>query len=279
VKIPQDNSVDFSVVVPSYNRAGLLGRALESILVQLYPPREIIVVDDGSSDGTARMLRERYPTVRYRYQRHAGVSAARNHGIRLARSRWIALLDSDDTWAPEKLRAQAAAIRANEDMRLVHTNETWIRNGERLRQKERHRKYGGSIFERCLPRCIISPSSAVIRADVFDDVGLFDESLEACEDYDLWLRICARESVLFVDQPLVVKFGGHPDQLSRRIAGLDRFRIQALHNLLEAGVLTEEQRALTIATLSQKIQIYVAGARKRGHLDDVAKYEAMASRS
>lgn len=277
VEFTGGKAIEFSVVIPSYNRAGLLPRALDSILLQLHPPREIIVVDDGSCDATARLLRERYPTVRYHYQRHAGVSAARNTGIGLARSRWIALLDSDDAWAPDKLREQAAAIRANDGARLVHTNEIWIRNGARLRQKRRHRKYGGRIFEYCLPRCVISPSSSVLRADVFDDVGWFDESLKACEDYDLWLRICAAEPVLFVDQPLVVKFGGHADQLSRRTPGLDRYRIKALHKLLDSGVLSGHQRALTLATLQQKIRIVINGARKRGRDDVVVKYEAISA--
>ncbi len=268
--------VEFSVVIPSYNRRELLGRALDSILGQSYAPREIIVVDDGSSDGTGRILRERYPDVRYYYQCHSGVSAARNRGIRAASSQWIALLDSDDAWTTDKLDAQAAAIRANREARLVHTNEIWIRNGRPLAQKRRHRKYGGSIFEHCLPRCIISPSSAVIRRDLFDDFGLFDESLRACEDYDLWLRVCARETVSFVDKPLVVKYGGHADQLSRKTAALDRYRIEALHNLLESGILTDEQRAMTNATLHEKIRIYVAGAKKRGRRIDFAKYETMA---
>ncbi len=269
------NRIEFSVVIPSYNRAQLLQRALDSILEQLYRPREIIVIDDGSSDETARMLREHYPAIRYRYQRHAGVSAARNHGIRLAGSRWIALLDSDDTWTRDKLHAQAAAIHANSEVRVVHTNEIWMRNGARLAQKAHHRKYGGWIFGRCLPRCIISPSSAVIRRDVFDDIGMFDESLKACEDYDLWLRICAGEPVLFVDRPLVVKYGGHADQLSRRTNALDRYRIKALLKLLETRTLTDEQRTLTATTLRQKIQIYTAGAKKRGKFAEASKYDAI----
>jgi glycosyltransferase involved in cell wall biosynthesis len=275
--ISKKTGVEFSVIIPSYNRAKLLARALDSILMQSYPAREIIVIDDGSSDATARLIRENYPEVDYRYQRHAGVSAARNRGISLASSRWIALLDSDDSWAPGKLEAQAAAIARNPATRLVHTNEIWIRNGARLPQKRRHRKYGGDIFERCLPLCVISPSAASIRRDVFDDVGLFDESLKACEDYDLWLRICAREPVSLVDEPLVIKFGGHADQLSRRIPGLDRYRIAALRKLIASQVLTDAQRMMALAALREKIRIYHAGAKKRRHHGDVVKYERMAA--
>ena len=270
--------IDFSVIIPSYNRANLLRRALDSILVQSYPPREIIVVDDGSSDGTAGLLRKHYPEVHYCYQRHAGVSAARNRGIERASSRWIALLDSDDAWLPAKLSEQARAIQANPEARLVHTNEIWYRNAELLTQKKRHQKYGGSIFARCLPLCVISPSSAVIRRDVFDDIGLFDESLKACEDYDFWLRYCAREPVMFLDQPLVNKFGGHADQLSRRTSSLDRYRIKSLRSLLASRVLTNQQRRLTHATLCEKIRIYIAGAKKRDRHAEVAEYELLAAK-
>ncbi len=273
----KEDRIEFSVIIPSYNRVELLPRALDSILGQSYPPCEIIVVDDGSSDATARVLRECYPKVRYYYQRHSGVSAARNLGIRMAYSKWVALLDSDDAWLENKLRAQASTIEANRMTRLVHTNEIWIRDGKRLAQKRRHKKYGGWIFEYCLPLCIISPSSAVIRRDLFDDIGLFDESLKACEDYDLWLRLCACEPVSYVDEPLVVKFGGHADQLSRRTVGLDRYRIEALHKLLKSRILTDEQRTLALATLREKIRIYVGGAKKRGRSVDIVKYETMAA--
>jgi len=275
--ISNKTHVEFSVIIPSYNRARLLARALDSILMQSYPAREIIVIDDGSSDSTARLIRENYPEVRYHYQRHAGVSAARNCGIRLTSSRWIALLDSDDSWTPGKLAAQAKAIRTNPSTRLVHTNEIWIRDGARLPQKRHHRKYGGQIFEHCLATCVISPSAASIRRDVFDDVGLFDESLKACEDYDLWLRICAREPVSLVDEALVVKFGGHPDQLSRRTPALDHYRITALRKLIASRALTDTYRMMALATLREKIQIYIIGAKKRRRHCDVVKYERMAA--
>lgn len=267
----ENDRVDFCAVVPTYNRATYLSRALDSILEQSHPAREIVVVDDGSSDLTASLVRKHYPQVRYHYQRHAGVSAARNAGVSLSTSRWVALLDSDDAWHPDKLREQAQAIDANPGMRLVHTNERWIRNGEPLLQKRHHQKYGGHIFEHCLARCVISPSSAAIHRDVFTTVGWFDESLKACEDYDFWLRYCAREGIVYLDRPLITKFGGHDDQLSRRTLSLDQFRIRALCNLLDSGILSEEQKVLAIATLLEKAQIFANGARKRGHQSDVDK--------
>ncbi len=274
----QQIRIEFSVVIPSYNRAHLISRALNSILMQSCAAREIIVVDDGSSDGTARLLHENFPDVRYCYQRHAGVSAARNHGIRKAQSQWVALLDSDDAWLPAKLSAQATAIRDNPTVRLIHTNETWLRNGVQIQQKKHHQKFGGMIFERCLPLCVISPSSAVIRRDVFTDIGLFNESLKACEDYDFWLRYCAREPVVFIDRPLVQKFGGHDDQLSRRTHALDRYRIRSLTLLLDSGVLDARQRRQASATLLDKTRIYKAGALKRGRYREAAQYASLAAK-
>lgn len=276
---PKDARIDFSVIIPSYNRGNLISRALNSVQNQTYPAREIIVVDDGSSDETARILKQLFPEVRYYYQRHSGVSAARNHGIRKAKSRWIALLDSDDAWLPGKLQAQATAIYDNPTVKLIHTNEHWFRDGKQIQQKKRHQKFGGMIFERCLPLCVISPSSAVIRHDVFDNIGLFDESLKACEDYEFWLRFCAREPVVFVNQPLVQKFGGHDDQLSRRTIGLDRYRVKSLQTLLESGILNPQQRSLTTAMLLNKLGIYISGAMKRGRFQEAFEYASLVTKS
>ena len=264
-----------SVIVPTYNRAVSLRRALISVLEQTLAPFEIIVVDDGSSDASANMIQHTFPDVRYVYQRHAGVSAARNRGVRAAQADWIAFLDSDDAWEPTKLERQAEALRTHPGHRLVHCDETWFRNGQRLPQKTKHRKHGGWIFERCLPLCAISPSAAVLRRSLFDDVGYFDESLPACEDYDLWLRITAREPVLFVAEPLVTKHGGHADQLSRRILALDRFRIKALLKLIETESLSPTQSKAALACLADKLDIYINGAAKRGHDRDAARYESI----
>ena len=118
----------------------------------------------------------------------------------------------------------------------------------------------------------MSPSSVLIHRDVLDRVGLFDEALPACEDYDLWLRVCARWPVLLVPELLVVKYGGHVDQLSRRVWGLDRFRIIALEKILAAHVLSRKDQLAAVRALLEKIDVYTAGARKRGRSDEVAQY-------
>ena len=268
--------MDFSVsvIIPTFNRLEALRNALVSVQRQTVIPTETIVVDDGSEDGTAEMVREYFPRVKIVVQENQGVSAARNAGIQVAKGEWIALLDSDDEWLPKKLQRQRDALIKAPQIRLCHTDEIWIRNGVRVNQMKKHEKRGGYIFEHCLPLCCISPSSALIHESVFDEVGLFDEELPACEDYDFWLRFCATYPVLYVDEPLLRKYGGHEDQLSRKFWGMDRFRIQALEKVLVSGVLSLEQQAQTQAVLYKKAKIYAQGARKRGREDEASHYEA-----
>ncbi len=260
-----------SVVIPTWNRASLVTRALRSVLDQTRPPDEVLVVDDGSSDDTAERVRAQFPTVRLLTQQNLGVSAARNAGIREATGEWIALLDSDDEWLSNKLERQLQAV--TDETLLCHCDEIWIRRGRRVNAMKKHRKYGGSIFERCLPLCVISPSSVLLRRRLLDEVGLFDEALPACEDYDLWLRVTSRFPVLFIDEPLIVKHGGHEDQLSRRYWGMDRFRIAALEKILATNTLDESARSAAESILAQKVAIYAAGAKKRGKLTEARAYE------
>jgi len=248
-----------AVVIPSYNRAQSLERCIASVLVQDRQADEIIVVDDGSTDGTAELL-EAYPQVIYRRQNNCGVSAARNAGIRASSCDWIAFLDSDDEWLPEKLEKQLAAVRKQPGYRLVHSDEIWIRRGVRVNPMRKHAKAGGDIFFNCLPLCVISPSAVLVQRSLLGETGCFDENLPACEDYDLWLRICSHYPVLYLDEPLLIKYGGHPDQLSRKHWGMDRFRVQALDKLLQAGGLTAMQEEAVRNTLRDKCKILLQGA-------------------
>jgi glycosyltransferase involved in cell wall biosynthesis len=261
-----------SVIIPSWNRADRLAVALDSVLAQSLSAHEIIVVDDGSTDNTRTLIQQHYPGIRYLYQQNGGVSSARNAGIKAASGDWIALLDSDDRWEVAKLERQQQALLAQPGYRLCHSDETWIRNGKRVNPMKKHAKYGGRIFRHCLPLCVISPSAVIIERSLFDDVGLFDESLPACEDYDLWLRICANRPVLFVDQPLVIKVGGHADQLSRRYWGMDRFRIQALENIIASGILEQQDHAAALQILQQKLAILIQGAARRDNQALVDEY-------
>ncbi len=263
-----------AVIIPTRDRRELLGRALDSVSSQSHPAREIIVVDDGSVDGTAQVVAKRYPQVRVVRQEAAGVSAARNRGIARSDSDWIAFLDSDDEWLPRKLERQAHLLAGRPDALVCHTDEIWMRRGVRVNPRRKHRKPDGDVFERCLPLCCMSPSSILLHRSVLERVGTFDESLPVCEDYDLWLRVAARYQVALVNEPLVVKYGGHDDQLSRRYWGMDRFRIRALEQILATGGLSPEQRAAARRVLEEKVKVYAAGARKRGRLDEAHQYLA-----
>ncbi len=251
-----------SVILPTYNRASTLFRALDSVLKQDYPLHEIIVIDDGSKDNTAQIIQEDFLSVRLIRQQNRGVSAARNRGIFTATGEWLAFLDSDDSWSPDKLSRQIEALKCHAQHVICHTNEIWIQNGKRRNPMKKHAKKGGEIFYHCLPLCTISPSSVMIKKALFDEIGCFDETLPVCEDYDLWLRICARHPVFYIDSPLTIKYDGHEDQLSTRYWGMDRFRIQALDKLLKTNVLESDKRAAVCEILSKKCKILIKGAVK-----------------
>lgn len=264
-----------SVVIPTFNRAERLRNALLSVRRQLRSADEVIVVDDGSTDDTQVLLSTEFPEVVTVFQDNKGVSSARNLGIFLSRSEWIAFLDSDDEWLPEKLATQMKEIAEKPEYRICHSDEIWIRRGVRVNPMKKHRKKGGWIFDHCLPMCAISPSSVLIHSSVFESVGLFDENLPACEDYDLWLRISSRYPVLYVDQHLIIKYGGHDDQLSTRHWGMDRFRIQALENIVVNGELKPQDLAAAREMLVKKARIFCNGAKKRNKHQEYMKYDSL----
>ncbi|HAR97155.1 MAG TPA: glycosyl transferase [Deltaproteobacteria bacterium] len=260
-----------SAIITTFNRRAFLREALNSVVSQDYRHIEVIVIDDGSKDGSFREARESSIPVRYVWKQNGGISSARNLGISLANGRYIAFLDCDDLWKKNKLTAQVEAL-AGSDVPLIYTNETWIRNGRHLNQKKRHAKFSGWIYPHCLPLCIISPSSALIERRIFDEVGLFDENMPVCEDYDLWLRITCRYPVLFLEDSLIVKRGGHDDQLSKSQEAMDRFRIYSLLKMLQEDLLPPELRRLTVEELARKSIVYAKGAEKRGRADEASHY-------
>ena len=268
-----ENKYKISVVIPTLNRINTLQRALDSVINQTYKPAEIIVVDNGSSDGTLKFLREQYPKITILTENKIGVSSARNKGIKKSINQWIALLDSDDAWHSRKLEIQTSMLdSALKEYNLIHTDEIWFRNNKHINQMKKHKKQGGYIFERCLSLCCISPSSVLLKKNILDKVGLFDESLPVCEDYDMWLKICSSEEVLFAQDKLTYKYGGHKDQLSKSYWGMDRFRIKSIENIIKNFDLTYNQKKQAKKELIKKLKIIINGAFKRNNLSIVNEF-------
>ena len=261
--------MNISVIIPTFNRRKNLNRTINSVLNQTFQPFEIIVVDDGSTDGTKEWIPYYYPNIKYIYQSNAGVSAARNKGINIAKGDWLAFLDSDDEWFPKKLEKQRKVLNENPDGVFCHTNEIWIKNGIRINQGKRHQKFGGNIFELCLNFCLISPSSVVLNKSILKEVGVFDEKMPICEDYDLWLRITSEYSIIFIDEMLIKKYGGHDDQLSNISGGIEQFRIYSLEKIMNSKKLTLDQYKIAHKVLLKKLNIYLNGAKKRKNFEVV----------
>lgn len=260
-----------SVVIPTYNRGWIIREAIESVLSQDYRDFELIVVDDGSTDHTPETLEAYRGVIKVLHQKKSGVSAARNRGIAEASGRFIAFLDSDDFWLPRKLARQVGFFNQMPYAQICQTEEIWVRNGVRVNPGKRHKKPSGMIFEPSLALCLVSPSAVMIRRRLFEEVGGFDETLPACEDYDLWLRISCRYPVHLIDTPLIIKRGGHDDQLSAS-PGLDRYRINAIQKIIESGFLSKNQYLAAVRTLKEKCTIYAAGCHKRGRVDEARYY-------
>ena len=267
-----------SVIIPVYNRPNPVIRAIESVLDQTFRDFELIVVDDGSTDRTVETMREYEDRIALVQRPHLGVSAARNAGLKRASGSLIAFLDSDDYWLPDKLAVQEEFFRENPQALICQTEEIWIRNGKRVNSRNRHKKPSGEAFVRSLELCLISPSTVMMRRELFELFGTFDEKLPACEDYDLWLRVTAKVPVFLIDRPLTVKNGGHADQLSRTTMGLDQYRVRALEKILESGILTPRQSVAAREMLCKKAEVFAQGCIKRGKIDQGRRFQELAEK-
>jgi len=267
-------SPQVSVIITTYNRAAMVAEAVESVLAQEMTDFELIVVDDGSTDETAERLSLFGSRFTYYHQENTGVSAARNRGLEYSSAPLVAFLDSDDLWLPSKLRLQHTYMVEHPEVYICQTEEIWWRNGRQVNPKKRHRKPSGDIFRRSLDLCLVSPSAVMMRRELLEKVGYFDEDLPAAEDYDLWLRVSVEHSVPLLPDPLVIKRGGHPDQLSAT-SGIDCCRIKALEKLLQSNRLSSEQYKWTCQTLERKCEIYGQGCLKRGRVEEGERYLAL----
>lgn len=263
-----------SIIIPTYNRAPFLKKALDSVMAQTYRDFELIVVDDGSQDNSREIISAYGKKIRYIYQDNKGPACARNTGIKNAGGEYMAFLDSDDSWAKEKLKVQIETMRENPQFLVSHTQEIWYRHGEMLNQKKKHTKYSGYIFDKCLPLCAVGMSTIMAKKELFEKIGLFDESLPCCEDYDLWLRASVEYPFLLIDKPFTIKDGGRTDQVSHiHAVGIDKFRIKSIANLLEhANNLSPQQKKIALHELEKKCRIYGQGCVKHGKIEEGKTY-------
>jgi len=267
-----------SVIIPTCNRAPFLKEAIQSVLDQDYfissnlaALFELLIIDDGSTDNTKEIVMAFGDKVKYHYQTNKGISASRNLGLRLAKGDYVAFLDSDDLWSKAKLRMQMNLMKHLSRVKACYTEEIWIRKGIKVNPKKKHQKYSGWIFDKVLSLCLISLSSALFKREVFEEVGHFDEELPVCEDYDFGIRLAQKYPVYLIPRPLIVKRGGHPDQLSKKFWGMDRFRIKALEKALNIG-LTPQQEELIRQEIMRKCQILARGFEKRNNQAESRKY-------
>lgn len=271
-----------SVIIPFYNRPALLLEALQSLEEQTFRDWECILVNDGSTDSSAAIAREWLDGRQGRLIElpHSGMAGlARNRGASESRGDWIAFLDSDDLWKPEKLERQIRRAEEAPEIRLWHCREIWDREGRRVSQKGQRHRREGDIFTDALNKCIIGPSTVLIRRDLWEETGGFREDLEIAEDYELWLRMTCRESVGYLEEPLTVKRAGKWDQLSEKYGQIEIFRIEGLKALVEKGWFPihgdDERQQTAEEELRRKCRIYAQGCRKRGRLEEARKYESL----
>ncbi len=264
-----------SIIIPTYNRKNIISTAIDSCLQQIYQNTEIIIIDDGSIDGSFEFLKNKYgKKIRIWQIKHQGVSSARNIAINKSRGEWLAFLDSDDFFHKDKLSKQISLINENPNYKICHSEEIWIKDGVRINPHKKHKKISENIFFRSIELCSISISTVLIKKEIFAELGNFDETIPACEDYDLWLRVTAKYPVLLHHENLTTKFGGHKDQLSKKHWGMDRFRIYALDKIYKSNI-NQEQKNLVKKILLKKLKIFIKGAKKHNNLEYLTKYQNM----
>jgi glycosyltransferase involved in cell wall biosynthesis len=244
-------------------------------LAQKFTDFECLVVDDGSTDDTAERLVEFDDSrLKILWQENKGVSAARNFGIAASHGYFIALLDSDDEWVPEKLLKQVPFME-EAGFEISQTDEIWIRKGKRVNQCKKHEKPEGMFFDRSLEMCMVSPSCVIFSRKFWNELGPFDEDMPACEDYDLWIRSGTKYPVGLLRERLTIKHGGRPDQLSNSVGCLDLYRIYAIVKLLQAGILSAVERKMALDELQRKAGFYIGGCRKRGRDEQAVRIERL----
>ncbi len=266
-----------SVVIPHYRRYEMLSEAIKSVVAQSYGCWEIIVVDDGSPEeewSNWLSINKKELTglgqdtkISYFGMNHCGLAGVvRNFGVEQAKGEYIAFLDSDDLWLPTKLESQINYLNSHPEFEWVHAREIWDRAGKVISQSKQRHAHEGDIFNDALVKCIIGPSTLILKKELFKRMGGFSKEFEIAEDYEFWLRILAYCPVGYVDEPLVVKRAGDWQQLSSKYDQITPFHLKGLESFLawsESDTLLVQKREAAKKEYQHKIEIYIKGCLKR----------------
>jgi glycosyltransferase involved in cell wall biosynthesis len=293
--------VGATVVVPTCNRREMVAQALQSVLAQTYRNFELVVVDDGSTDGTpmhlmrllgaepraVEILSRMNPAalnpffhqfvhdgipIQYQYHPNRGLGAARNRGIRHARGTYVAFLEAEDLWEPTHLQAQIAFLDGDGWARIARVGGRQAKDGTRARRSRRAEEASGWIFSQALEACPAGLSCAVVHRGCFAECGTFDENMPACDDYDLWLRLAARFPIHYVAGPEVTHRSPRPELASHSWTW-DRFRVYALEKAFQSGQLNPEQRFLVSQEIVRRCEHLVEGYRRQKSEERANFYE------
>ncbi len=272
-----------SAIIPVYNRPEQIKEAIRSVINQTYRPLELIVGDDGSTDQTLMEVNTLQDAavkagvdLTILELTHTGMpGAVRNRCVQSARGEFIAFLDSDDLWLPAKLEKQYALHRDNPSLNISHTREEWNRSGKIISQSKLRHTRQGDMFADSLKKCIIGPSTVMIRRDYYLETGGFREDLEIAEDYEYWLRITAGETVAYLDEPMIVKRAGHQGQLSEKYGHIELFRLEGLKSLVDSDFLKGERKNQAASELANKCSVYSKGCLKRGKEEESLIYREL----
>lgn len=270
--------MEISVIIPSFNRPEWSVRAIQSVINQTYKNWNLIFIDDGSTDDTYERVTQYLKlqkNIHYTVIKNSnfGVSHARNTGIKLSSSPYISFLDCDDQWLPHKLETQVNYLKANPKISWVYSEERWLKNGQPFLRKKQHIKFDKNIFQNCVHRCFIGASTVLINKSIFHDIGLFNEDFPVCEDYELWLRIANKYPIGFISDELIIKNGGHADQLSTQYKAMDYWRVKASAAMLNSQLENSKSEAIT-KFINKKLPILINGFKKYNHpekLQDMLK--------
>jgi teichuronic acid biosynthesis glycosyltransferase TuaG len=241
-----------SAIIPTYNYARYAAAAVESALSQSFKDLEIVVVDDGSTDETAETLRPFGRCIRYIRQAHRGLAAARNMGIRVSRGRYLAFLDSDDLWLPDKTSMQIAQLDPNPAVGLVYCEAALFTEASPTEIPHSYWAHhpSGRILPSLLRHNVVPSPTPMVRREMFDQVGLFDESLGACEDWDMWIRIAQVSEFGYVDRVLA-KYRLHSANMSLDHERMMRNRFRVLEKAFAAAGVSAEARRLRRSIVSR----------------------------